>query len=103
MSQSSVQRDGSALVFTGALDRAAAKALWPAALRVLDGTQRLDLSAVPSVDSAGLALLVAAATRLRAAGAAVVTVEGAPTGLAELCAAYRLTPTLDYVPASQPG
>ncbi|WDS35264.1 STAS domain-containing protein [Pseudoxanthomonas sp.] len=102
MSQASVQRDGNALVFTGALDRAAARALWPATLRVLDGAQRLDLSAVPSVDSAGLALLVAAATRLRAAGIASVAVEGAPTGLSELCAAYRLTPALDYVPASQP-
>lgn len=102
MSQASVQRDGMALVFTGALDRAAAQVLWPATLRVLDGAQRLDLTAVPSVDSAGLALLVAATARLRASGAAVA-VEGAPVGLSELCAAYRLTPTLDYVPASQPG
>jgi phospholipid transport system transporter-binding protein len=103
MSQTSVQRDGSALVFTGVLDRAAAQVLWPATLRALDGAQRLDLSAVPSVDSAGLALLVATASRLRAAGTADVVVQGAPTGLSELCAAYRLTPALDYVPASQPG
>ncbi len=103
MSQASVQRDGTALVFTGTLDRAAAQVLWPATLRALDGAQRLDLPAVPSVDSAGLALLVAAATRLRASGAAHVVVEGTPAGLSELCAAYRLTSTLDYVPASQPG
>jgi phospholipid transport system transporter-binding protein len=102
MRQASVQRDGHALVFAGALDRAAAQALWPATLRALDGAQRLDLSAVASVDSAGLALLVAAASRLRAAGTAVV-IEGVPAGLSELCAAYRLTPALDYVPASPPA
>ncbi len=103
MSQPTVQRDGDALVFTGTLDRAAAQALWPATQRALDGARRLDLTAVASVDSAGLALLVAAATRLRAGGAGDVQVDGAPTGLAELCAAYRLTPALDYVPALRPA
>jgi len=103
MSQASVRRDGDALVFTGALDRAAAQALWPATLRALDGAQRLDLSAVPSLDSAGLALLVALASRLRAAGTSAVAVDGRPAGLAELCAAYRLTSALDYLPASQPA
>lgn len=101
--QTSVQRNGNALVFTGALDRAAAQVLWPATLRALDGAQRLDLTAVPSVDSAGLALLAAAAARLRAAGTAKVAVQGVPAGLSELCAAYRLTSALDYVPASQPA
>ncbi|TAA25815.1 STAS domain-containing protein [Pseudoxanthomonas winnipegensis] len=99
MSDAAVRRDGPALVFTGALDRAAAQALWPAAQRALDGAQRLDVSAVSALDSAGLALLVALAARLRAAGSGAVTVEGAAPGLAELCAAYRLTPALDYQPA----
>ncbi|SEM22137.1 phospholipid transport system transporter-binding protein [Pseudoxanthomonas sp. GM95] len=103
MNQASVQRDGNALVFRGALDRAAAQALWPAAQRALEGAQRLDLTAVPSLDSAGLALLVALATRLRGAGTTAVAVEGTPAGLAELCAAYRLTPALDYLPAARPA
>lgn len=100
MRPASVQRNGPALVFAGALDRTAAQHLWPATLRVLDGAQRLVLTDVPRVDSAGLALLVATAARLRAAGMGAVAIEGAPAGLAELCAAYRLTPTLDYVAAS---
>jgi phospholipid transport system transporter-binding protein len=100
MQPASVQREGPALVFAGVLDRAAAQRLWPATVQALDGAQRLVLTDVPRVDSAGLALLVAAAARLRAAGTGAVAIEGAPAGLAELCAAYRLTPTLDYVPAS---
>ncbi|TBV72266.1 STAS domain-containing protein [Pseudoxanthomonas winnipegensis] len=99
MSTATLRREGTALVFGGALDRAAAQALWPSAQRALDGAQRLDVSAVSALDSAGLALLVALAARLRAAGSGPVTVEGAAPGLAELCAAYRLTPALDYQPA----
>lgn len=88
-------RDGDALVFAGALDRAAAAALWPTASKMLAGAQRIVLTKVTSVDSAGLALLAELAARLRAAGAAP-HIEGEPAGLSELRSAYRLTSGLDF-------
>ena len=94
-SDASVQRDGDALVFTGALDRAAAAALWPQASSQLAGVQRIVLTNVTTVDSAGLALLAELAARLRAAGATPQW-EGEPAGLSELRAAYRLTSGLDF-------
>ena len=75
-SNASVQRDGDALVFTGALDRAACPLLWADASKVLVGAQRIVLTSVTTVDSAGLALLAELAARLRAA--------------------YRLTSGLDF-------
>lgn len=91
----SLRREGDALVFTGALDRAAAATLWPQASTQLAGAQRIVLTNVTTVDSAGLALLAELAARARAAGA-LPRVEGQPTGLADLQAAYRLTPELDF-------
>ena len=89
----SLRRDGDALVFTGALDRAAAGALWPRASAALEGVQRFVLTSVTTVDSAGLALLAELAARARAAGAAPA-IEGEPPGLSDLRTAYRLTPGL---------
>ncbi|MEJ2791682.1 MULTISPECIES: STAS domain-containing protein [unclassified Pseudoxanthomonas] len=89
------RRDGEALVFAGALDRAAAAALWPQVTAQLAGVQRIVLTNVTTVDSAGLALLGELAARLRASGAAP-RFEGQPAGLADLQAAYRLTPELDF-------
>ena len=94
-SDARVQRDGDALVFTGALDRAACTGLWADASKVLAGTQRIVLTSVTTVDSAGLALLAELAARLRAAGA-TPHLQGEPAGLSELRAAYRLTPGLDF-------
>lgn len=94
-SDASVQRDGDALVFAGALDRAACAGLWADASKVLAGAQRIVLTRVTTVDSAGLALLAELAARLRAAGA-TARLEGEPAGLSELRAAYRLTPGLDF-------
>ena len=94
-SDASVQRDWDALVFTGALDRAACPLLWADASKVLAGTQRIVLTSVTTVDSAGLALLAELAARLRAAGA-TPQMEGEPAGLSELRTAYRLTPGLDF-------
>lgn len=85
----SVRRDGDALVFAGALERAAVAALWPRALALLPGATCLDLGAVAQVDSAGLALLA----ELRAR-AGVTVVSGDPPGLADLRGAYRLDATL---------
>ncbi len=93
-SDANVRRDGDALVFTGALDRAAA-ALWAQASAQVAGAQRFVLTNVTTVDSAGLALLAELAARVRATGASP-RFEGQPAGLADLQAAYRLTPELDF-------
>ncbi|WP_411833441.1 STAS domain-containing protein [Pseudoxanthomonas mexicana] len=90
-----LRREDGALVFAGALDRAAAAALWPQVQAAPTDVQRIVLTSVTTVDSAGLALLAELAARLRAAGASVA-IEGEPAGLADLRAAYRLTPDLDY-------
>ena len=90
-----VRRDGDALAFAGALDRAAVTGLWPQALAASAGAQRIVLTEVTIVDSAGLAMLAELAPRLRAAGGPVA-LEGEPPGLPDLRAAYRLTPGLDY-------
>lgn len=90
-----VRLDGTCLRLSGRLDRAAATALWPQASAALAGVQSLDVGAVQGLDSAGVALLVALAERLRQAGADP-RVAGAPAGLADLLAAYRLTPALSF-------
>lgn len=90
--EAGVRRDGDALVFTGALTRGQVAALWRQALPLLDAVRRLDLRAVSRVDSAGLALLAELAARTPGHAA----IAGEPVGLRELCAAYRLSPTLDY-------
>lgn len=87
----SLRKDGDTLVFAGALDLAAAAALWPQARALVAGTRRFDLSAVSSVDSAGLALLAELAEQ-----APGVDVQGEPAGLAELRAAYRLDASLGF-------
>ena len=93
------RREGDALIFTGAIDRTAAAALWAPASKALAGAQRIVLTKVTTVDSAGLALLAELAARLRAAGADP-RIEGEPAGLSELRTAYRLTPGLDFPGAS---
>ncbi|MCL6712919.1 STAS domain-containing protein [Pseudomonas sp. R2.Fl] len=93
-SDAGVAREGDALVFRGALDRAAAVALWPQ-LAKATGAQRIVLTNVTTVDSAGLALLAELAAQVRASGG-TVAIEGQPAGFTELCAAYRLTPGLEF-------
>lgn len=90
----SVRRDGNTLAFAGALSREAVAALWPQARALASGTERFDLSAVSSVDSAGLALLVELAQRGDG-----VEVSGDPPGLDGLRRAYRLSPTLTFARA----
>ena len=87
----SVQRNGDTLAFAGALSREAVPALWPQALRALEGARRFDLSQVAAVDSAGLALLVELAQR-----AGGIAVEGNPPGLDGLRKAYRLSASLGF-------
>ncbi len=90
-----VVRQDDALVFAGALDRAAAPGLWTAVAGIGGGVQRIVLEQVTVVDSAGLALLAELLARLRDGGASP-RLQGRPAGLDELCAAYRLAPDLDY-------
>jgi len=114
-----VSRDADTLVFRGALVRGAVAALWRQAQPLRAGIGRLDLSAVSLVDSAGLALLAELTNESRAnesrgheakgqqspapqsraddsrAGDGIAVI-GAPTGLAELRAAYRLDDRLAF-------
>ncbi|MGQ4660814.1 STAS domain-containing protein [Lysobacter sp. F6437] len=87
----SVVREGDALVFRGAIDRAAAPALWKQAQPLLAGSRRLVLGEAGAIDSAGLALLAELAGRVPG-----IAVEGEPPGLSELRAAYRLGPDLGF-------
>ncbi|MGV8931596.1 MAG: STAS domain-containing protein [Luteimonas sp.] len=90
-SKASVMRDGDALVFTGALLRGDVAALWRQASRALDGVRRFNLTAVPRIDSAGMALLAELAN-----DGGTIVIDGAPAGLTDLQAAYRLTPQLAF-------
>jgi phospholipid transport system transporter-binding protein len=93
----SVTRDGEALHFAGALVRDQVPALWRQALPLAAGTRRFDLAGASRVDSAGVALLAElAAVAGGGARSDAVVIEGQPTGLAELRAAYRLKPDLDF-------
>lgn len=86
-----LRRDGDALVLTGALDRATVAGLWRQAQPQLAGVRRIELRDVSHVDSAGLALLAEFAAACPGA-----TINGTPTGLDELRAAYRLGPDLTF-------
>lgn len=92
-SNAQLRQDGSTLHFSGVLDRDAVTALWPAARKAISQVRRLDLQAVQSIDSAGLALLAELTEHLPDADASL---SGVPAGLAELRAAYRLSPTLHF-------
>lgn len=84
-----VRRDDGALRIEGLLDRAAVPAVWAGLRSLLSGATAVDVTAVSRVDSAGLALLA----ELAAGGLRIV---GAPAGLAELSAAYRLDGMLGF-------
>lgn len=89
MSAPGVPRDGDVLHLGGRLDRAAVPALWREVQSRRDGLRGVDVQAVDTVDSAGLALLA----ELAAGGLAIT---GEPPGLAELRAAYRLDGSLGF-------
>ena len=98
---SSAALDNGVLRLSGTLDRSAVTALWPQVQSLSGTVQVIDLQQVPRVDSAGIALLAELAARARQQGR-TVRLEGAPEGLLELGAAYRLAPDLDFTanPAS---
>jgi len=89
------RREGAVLRLAGILDRAAATTAWPSLQLLLAGAQVLDLGGVQRLDSAGLALLAEVVARGAAAGHAP-RIDGAPAGLAELRAAYRLDEALAF-------
>ncbi|MDQ3286985.1 MAG: anti-sigma B factor antagonist [Pseudomonadota bacterium] len=89
--QARVTRDGERLLFGGVLDRGACAALWKQVQPLLGDIRMIDLEAVVDVDSAGLALLSEVCGRNPG-----VDVVGAPAGLDELQAAYRLDRTFGY-------
>jgi phospholipid transport system transporter-binding protein len=94
-SNATVQLDGPRARLAGALDRDAVVALWPTLKALPDALTELDLTAVERVDSAGLALLAELSAHARANGRTLV-LNGTPAGFNELCAAYRLAPSLDF-------
>jgi phospholipid transport system transporter-binding protein len=87
-----LRRDGDALVFSGPLLRSDIATLWAQARQAMAGVRRFDLRAVVRIDSAGLAFLA----QLTALGDGAIAIDGAPAGLAELSAAYRLSPSLAF-------
>lgn len=89
MAAATVRQDCDTLAFGGVLERAAVASLW-SQLRAAKA-RRLDLSAVESVDSAGLALLAELSARL-----GITEVVGSPPGLADLRRAYRLDAALTF-------
>jgi len=90
--RATARRDGDVLLFSGALLRSAIATLWPQAMKAASGARRFDVRAVDRIDSAGLAFLAELATL----AGSNIAVDGAPAGLAELSAAYRLSPSLAY-------
>jgi phospholipid transport system transporter-binding protein len=86
-----IVRNDDTLRFEGSLLRASVPGLWPAADAAFAGVRRFDLHAVDRVDSAGLALLSLLAERC-----GDVAIDGAPAGLSELRAAYRLGDDLRF-------
>ena len=89
-----MRREGEALRFAGALVREAVPALWRAARAQATGVRRIDIGTVTRIDSAGLALLSALAGA--APRGTAIDVIGAPPGLADLRAAYRLDTALGF-------
>ncbi len=87
-----IARTGETLRFGGALLRGSIAGLWPQVPVALDGVQRIDLTTVERIDSAGLALVSLLATRC-----GTVAIDGNPEGFAELRAAYRLGHGLAFV------
>ncbi|MDR1076288.1 MAG: STAS domain-containing protein [Xanthomonadaceae bacterium] len=93
-----LNREGASLALTGSLDREAVIRLWPTLRQTLAGVRQLHIDRLRAIDSAGLALLAVLAGQARdsASGQAPLQIIGEPAGMAELRAAYRLEPTLDF-------
>lgn len=87
------RRDGATLLLQGRLERPEVARLWQQVSGLLADVERVDLTGVTGVDSAGTALLAELAARLGRG----IQIDGEPAGLSELRAAYRLTPQLRFV------
>lgn len=84
-----VSRRDDALMFDGVLTRPVIASAWRQAQPLLSGTQRLDVTGVSRIDSAGLAMLAALAKQAK-----ITVIAGEPAGYADLRAAYRLNESL---------
>ncbi len=82
--------DGEVLSLSGRLDRHALPALWPALPK--GAYVQIDLAGVGALDTAGLALIAELAARATPSSRSVIL--HPPSGYAELCAAYRISPAL---------
>lgn len=91
MGGSEVMRNDDALVFRGDLIRATTTALCKQ-MPSLAGVRQIDLTAVATVDSAGVALLAETIAGSEA-GADII---GSPDGLDALRSAYRLDSRLQF-------
>ena len=87
---------GDTLHIVGRLQRDGVPALWNALPST--AVAQIDLSAVTTLDTAGLALLVELAARSQRVNNATPTILHAPAGYDALCAAYRIRPQLDEIP-----
>lgn len=89
-----IERDGATLRLAGALQRDAVAGLHAQAAARLAGVERVDLSAVTVLDSAGLALVSALVAGIDPPP--VLVPPPAAAGLDELRAAYRLDDALAF-------
>ncbi|PJK09025.1 anti-sigma B factor antagonist [Lysobacteraceae bacterium NML08-0793] len=80
-----IERLDTALVFTGALNRATVATAWRQTSQLPPGIEQLDIRAVSPLDSTGMALLATLTARLPNA-----QIVGQPAGFTELREAYRL-------------
>jgi len=94
VSAAGIQIQDNVLHLHGMLDRNAVIALWPQINQLPPSLNVLNVQAVTGIDSSGLALLVELMTQFRSRGTAHII--GTPSGLDDLSAAYRLTPTLEF-------
>lgn len=88
-----IERDGATLRIVGPMTAGGIARLCPETL-TLDGIRQIDLSAVPAVDTVGIALIADLVGRAQPRP----RVEGRPQGLAELCQAYRIAPDFSDFP-----
>ncbi|PIV33745.1 MAG: anti-sigma B factor antagonist [Lysobacterales bacterium CG02_land_8_20_14_3_00_62_12] len=90
------KRDGNALWLSGVLDAASVTALHAERWK-LRGVEQIHLEQVSAVDSTGVALIADLVARAAKTGPRP-QVHGLPTGLTELCSAYRIAPDFSDFP-----
>ncbi|MGD9583903.1 MAG: lipid asymmetry maintenance protein MlaB [Lysobacterales bacterium] len=90
------KREGASLLIQGRLDADSVPGLKLSEWN-LQGVERIDLDAVPAIDSTGIALIAELVARIAARGPRPRVV-GEPQGLSDLCTAYRIAPDFSDYP-----